>query len=262
MSGFDPDWLALRAPADDAARSGRLIRLAAEYLAGCPRPVVCDLGAGTGASVAAFGPVFPAVTRWLLVDDDPACLARAAQRGPQVHTRQLDLATAPVLWPEDCTLVTATALFDLAAPAWLNALADRLCSAQLPLLSCLTYDGVMTFDTVHELDAPVLAAFNMHQQRDKGLGGPACGPDAPGILSAALDARGYEISVADTPWRLTPDVHGPLMSETLSGIARAAAETGTVTEAAASAWLVDRKRATQLMTVGHQDLFARPPGTA
>lgn len=51
--GFAPQWLALREPADRAARDTALLARAA-HLAG-PAPVIVDLGAGTGASVRALG---------------------------------------------------------------------------------------------------------------------------------------------------------------------------------------------------------------
>ena len=49
MSGFSADWLALRTPADDRARAGDLIALAASRLT-APVDIV-DLGAGRTAAV-------------------------------------------------------------------------------------------------------------------------------------------------------------------------------------------------------------------
>ena len=51
MGTFDPDWLALREPADVAARSARLTRLVGEALQGRAVLRALDLATGTGANV-------------------------------------------------------------------------------------------------------------------------------------------------------------------------------------------------------------------
>src|SRR6185312_14115446 len=68
MSKFSADWLALREPADRAARDRGLARRFAAALP--PRPRIIDLGAGTGATARALAP-FVAGT-WILVDRDAA----------------------------------------------------------------------------------------------------------------------------------------------------------------------------------------------
>ena len=262
MSGFDPDWLSLREPADRAARAGRLIAMAAQDLAAAGTPVVCDLGAGTGASVRAFAPVFPDATRWVLVDDSADCLARATALGPHVEVRQADLVQTARPWPEDCALVTATALFDLASASWIDRLVDGLAAARLPLLSCLTYDGVLDLAPPHADDGAIRQAFNAHQRGDKGLGGPGCGPDAQGVLIRALTARGYTVETADSPWVLSAPADGALIGQTLAGVANAAAETGQVDPARAEVWRAARASRVPSVVVGHQDLYARPPSRA
>ncbi len=259
MSGFSADWLALREPADARARSADLIARAGADLAVHAAPLVCDLGSGTGAGMRAFAPAFPADTRWLLTDNDPDTLALAAQADGAVHTRVTDLAAEPAPWPDDCALVTATALFDLAAPGWIDRLADQLVAARLPLLACLTYDGRVGMSPACAGDAAISAAFNRHQRFDKGLGGPAAGPGAVDVLCAALAARGYGVLRADTPWRLTADRDGALIAELVRGWAGAMVDADLVDAVAADGWRAARLARTDSLTVGHTDLYACPP---
>ena len=94
MGEFSADWLALREPADVAARSSELTRAIAEAL-GHERVLdVLDLAAGTGSNLRYLTDRLPAHQRWLLVDHDPVLLAEApariaawgAARGYQVGT--------------------------------------------------------------------------------------------------------------------------------------------------------------------------------
>lgn len=259
MSGFSADWLALREPADARARSDDLIARAGANLAGRAAPMICDLGSGTGAGMRAFAPAFPADARWCLTDNDPETLAIAARAGARVETRLTDLATDPAPWPDGCALVTATALFDLAAPAWIDRLADRLAADRLPLLACLTYDGRLGLSPAHSGDGALCAAFNWHQRHDKGLGGAAAGPGAVEALCGALRARGYAVARADSPWRLITGRDDALMAELLCGWAGAMVAAGLVSAAQADGWLDARLARTDRIIVGHTDLYATPP---
>lgn len=256
MSGFAADWLALREAADARSRSDRLIQAAARDLAVRTAPVVCDLGAGTGAARRALAPVFPAATGWVLVDHDAALLARAV--APGTVTLRADLAADPARWPAACDLVTATALFDLASAGWLDALAAALAADRRPLLSCLSYDGRIALAPAHPLDAAMIRAFNAHQTTDKGLGGPAAGPGAHGDLARALAARGYRVDEDDTPWRLEAGRDGALIDAILRGWAGAVAGFAGITPAMAADWLGARRAATAALAIGHRDLYARP----
>ena len=98
MAGFSADWLALREPADHAARSVDLTRAVLDALPR-DRPLrVLDLAAGTGSNLRYLSGAVPErsgrgrARQWLLVDHDPALLARVPKT-PGVETRCLDLAT-------------------------------------------------------------------------------------------------------------------------------------------------------------------------
>src|SRR5437667_8120855 len=74
------DWLALREPADAAARSASLTRRIATEIE-CHRPLrIVDLGAGTGSNVRYLTSRLPRPQHWLLVDRDTALLEGARGR--------------------------------------------------------------------------------------------------------------------------------------------------------------------------------------
>lgn len=252
--GFSADWLALREPADRAARDAALARQAAA--AAGPVPVIVDLGCGTGATFRALAPLLPGGTRWRFVDNDPALLALAgAAAGPGAELVPADLADLDALPLDGATLVTASALLDLVSEDWLAGLAARLA---VPFYAALSYDGRMDFAPQDPRDGAVAAAFNRHQRGDKGFG-PALGPEAGDRAAAVLAAAGFAVDRADSPWRLGPG-SAALQRELTRGIAAAAAEAGADPDAAA-AWARQRDAGAAAATcvVGHVDLLALPP---
>lgn len=251
---FDADWLALRAPADAAARDAGLRRRAAALLGAAAAPLAVDLGAGTGATVRAFADIGPPGLRWRLVDQDRDLLARArALCGSAVATMAADLGEIDALPLAGASLVTASALLDLMPRWWLDALAARLAAQALPVYAALTYDGTMAWTPARADDAEVTALFNEHQRGDKGLG-PALGPLAPEAFANALRSHGYRVSTASSPWRLGAG-SAALQVELVDGIVAAA---GPECEA----WGQARRAASgsALCTVGHVDLLALPRG--
>jgi SAM-dependent methyltransferase len=249
--GFAADWLALREPADRAARDDALARRAAA--AAGPAPLVVDLGCGTGAAVRALAPYLPTGTRWRLVDNDPHLLAAAvASAGEAADAVEADLADLSSLPLARATLVTASALLDLVSRAWLEALADRL---TVPLYASLSYSGSMRWSPADPQDEAITASFNRHQRGDKGLG-PALGPDAAESAAAIFEAAGFSVQCASSPWRLGPAM-APLQRELTAGIAAAAGEAGV---AGAAAWGRRRCEAADetVCEIGHVDLLAIP----
>jgi hypothetical protein len=252
MTGFAADWLALRAPADDRARDAGLVAALAAWAAGRALEVV-DLGAGAGATLKALHAALPGA-RWRLVDDDPALLALASaagdRLGARVETRRIDLARdlAAALSPAPA-LVTASAFFDLAGAAWIEAFADAAAAAGAAVYAALTYDGREAWAPPHPDDAAVHARFLADMRRDKGLG-PALGAEAGPRLAAALRARGYGVSTADTPWRLAAPRDAALIAALADGSADAAA--------APDDWRAARRAAASVL-IGHVDVLGLPP---
>lgn len=278
MGGFSPEWLALREPADQVARSPVVLQAMRDIFAGQPLCKVCDLGSGTGSSVRAFASWLPRRQEWHLLDHDSAniaaahtALARWAERSSMegdrmllkgqarllaVHFDTVDLAGGDDFIPEGVDLVSASALFDLTSAAWLDRLAERVASRGLSLLSTLNYDGEMQFNPADPLDDSVVVAFNRHQAGDKGFG-PALGPKAAGYLADKLKSLGYQVVTARSPWWMGSADAG-LKSATLEGVVAAVAETGAVDRADLDRWAALRRGNLSEMTVGHIDLFATP----
>jgi SAM-dependent methyltransferase len=246
---FDAAWLDLREPADRAARDPGLLAAASAWLG---EGLALDLGCGAGAMPRAFAPG----PRWRLVDRDPALLALARARTPGAEIVAADLRDLAGLPLAGVRLVTASALFDLASAAWTDALAARLAAAGLGLYATLSYDGRMGWTPDDPRDAAVAAAFNDHQRGDKGFG-PALGPAAAAGLAAAFAARGYQLRLAPSPWRLGP-AEAALQRALVEGVAAAAAEAGF---AAAAAWGQARRACSgsTACEVGHVDMLALPP---
>ncbi len=242
MSGFSPDWLALRAPADAAARSVRLAQDFARILK--PNARIVDLGAGRGALTGWLGPLLPKGAAWTLVDGD----ARLLSLAPRACKVRRSLMGA--LPPADAYV--STALIDLAGNAWLARLVRR--ARGRPMLMQLAVDGRHEFSPPHPQDKVTLDAFARHQHRTKGLG-PALGGEAPYAFARLAGSAGYTISMVRTDWRLRDSA---LLSATVGGIADAAAEQNPALDL--SGWL--RTRHAQIaagklmLVVGHRDVLA------
>jgi hypothetical protein len=251
---FERAWLDLREAADRTARDPGLKRAAEAFAGGVPAPVIVDLGTGTGAMMRALAA--PREAQWLLLDRDPVLLAEAERRGGgRARCLPFDLNGLADLPLAGVRLVTASALLDLASAAWIEMLADRVAVSRAGLYVTLSFDGTCQWSPVDTDDAVVMAAFNRHQRRDKGLGqalGAAGGP----ALADAMQRRGYVVRMAPSPWQLGRG-HDDLQAALIDGIAAAAAEAGCV---AAAGWRVRRTAMIDIgeCRVGHLDLLALP----
>ncbi|HYF59176.1 MAG TPA: class I SAM-dependent methyltransferase [Burkholderiaceae bacterium] len=264
MSGFAADWLTLREPADRRARDPALLDAVAAHLAGRGPVRVTDLACGTGSTFRALSPRLPARQSWRLVDHDPALLEAAARCGGgevRVETLRANLSTSledVIAMPAD--LVTTSAFLDLVPDDWLGRLAAAAAASSRPLYAALSYDGRVGCEPADPLDAEVLAAFDAHQRRDKGLGG-ALGPAAAGVAARRLVDAGFEVACARADWRLGPE-DAALQRRLVLGWHGAVAETGLVDAGALDAWLARRLAAIDegrsRLSVGHVDLWATP----
>lgn len=276
---FAGEWLALREPADHAARSDDLARQAAHWLSGRETLRVIDLGAGGGSNLRWLAPRMPQAQRWTLLDHD-AELLEAAERLPLPRSKDgrrigletfcADLADLPCELFAGADLVTASALFDLVSRSWLESLAGRLASLNAAALFALTVDGRRGFVDPggrridDDCDRRMARLFNQHQRRGKGLG-DALGPMAAEELPALLEVAGLRVRVETSDWSLsvgqpeTVPLGVALMSDwTSAAIEQSPDEAGRV-----EGWR--RRRQAELeagrigIYVGHVDVLALPP---
>ena len=187
-----PDWLALREPADAAARSGDLVEKVQAFLSGGGSEIR-DLGCGTGSMARWLAPRLPGRQHWVLYDRDAELLPLADAGAPavaldgspvSVETRERDITR---LEPEElagASLVTASALLDMMTAAEVERLVTACVRAECPALITLTVTGRVELAPEHPLDGQFGAAFNDHQRRPAAEGN-RLGPDA---VDAAVDA--------------------------------------------------------------------------
>jgi SAM-dependent methyltransferase len=269
MSDALAEWLALREHADAAARSMRLARLVGGHLSGRNPVRVLDLGTGTGSNIwYLLNHLGASRQQWLAVDRSPVLLShlrdnasrRLAGRGERVaiDTREVDLGTLDFSeLVADRHLVTASALLDLVSDAWLRSLAEQSRAAGACTLFAITYNGRSACSPVEPEDDWILELFNRHQHRDKGLGGPAAGPDAVAAAVRAFTEVGYQVETEATDWRLDPS-DDRLQRELIEGWAYAATETDRGSASAIADWRARRiahvERGHSQIVVGHDDI--------
>lgn len=268
MSGFSPDWLALRAPADDRARARSARDAALATLRGQPAPLIVDLACGTGSTVRALTPHLGTGQRWRLVDHDPDLLAHAKEEcgklegiGP-VQTMACDLACDTHGPLAGAHLVTTSAFLDLVSHAWLTRLVEALAGRDLPFYAALTYDGRLSCDPPHALDETVRHLVNLHQKGEKGFG-PALGPDAAQKAWDLFGATGYNVTEARSDWNCL-ESEPIFQSALVEGWARAAGEIGVLAPHELDDWRNFRLQAIKAgrsrILVGHIDILATPSG--
>lgn len=268
-----PDWLALREPADAAARAPQLADRLAGHLPRGPL-VVRDLGCGTGSMGRWLAGRLPGPQHWILHDRDPELLAIAARSlpaGVTVETSVGDLTGLDAAGLAGTSLVTASALLDLLTATEVDALAAACTGAGCAALFTLSVVGSVSFVPADALDSAFAAAFDAHQRRTVD-GRLLLGPDAPAVAAEAFRRHGAEVVTASSPWRLGAPVSGSgesdlvesgLAEEWLRGWISAACEQEPGLAADADHYLRRRLAAAAAgelrVVVGHADLLALPP---
>jgi len=266
-------WLALREPADAAARATDLVDHLRRRLPPAGRRVVHDLGCGTGAMGRWLAPLLPGPQHWVMHDRDADLLEIAATDLPAavtVEARQSDITR---LHPGDidgATLITASALLDLLTGDELDGLITLGSAVGCPMLLTLSVVGRVALTPADPLDARMAVAFDAHQRRTTSAG-RLLGPDAVAIAVDGFRRMGAEVLVRPSPWRLGA-AQADLAAEWFTGWVGAACEQQG--ELAADADAYARRRLAQAMagelavTVDHADLLvlprkpARTPGAA
>lgn len=274
MTGFSADWLALREPADHAARNGTLLTRVVGRFGNRDDLRIVDLACGTGSNLRGLAPHLGARQHWRLVDHDPALLAAARDtlgrwadrvepgetavfwkgwRRIEVTFQQADLALEPESVLTGVDLVTTAAFFDLVSAAWISRVTGALAARDLPLYAILTYSGTEIWTPPHALDSAMLDAFHLHQMGDKGFG-PAVGPEGARRLTEALEKVGYRVETGPSPWKLGR-AQAALALALAEGSAAAVVETGRVPVREIGVWL-DARRSGAACEIGHTDVLA------
>ena len=242
------EWLALREPADAAARARDLV----DRLPATGRHVIHDLGCGTGAMGRWLAPQLDGPQHWVLHDRDAALLEVAHVPAVTVETRRSDVTR---LVPGDlagATLITASALLDLLTEAEVEALVAACAGAGCPALLTLSVVGHVELTPADPLDEHVGAAFDAHQRR-AGL----LGPDAVAAAVEEFGRHGLEVLVRPSPWRLGP-TQAELAAAWLVGWVGAAGEQdpGLAADAYTRRRLAQAAAGLLAVTVEHADLLA------
>jgi hypothetical protein len=268
MSGFSAAWLALRETYDARARNADVLAAVVASLKQNHVLRIVDLACGTGSSVRALSSRLAARQNWRLVDNDLDLLADAAAmpapREVTVSTVALNLShdlEAALDGPVD--LVTTSALLDLVSETWFERLAAEIVPRSIPLYAMLSFDGRIELSPLDTLDAAIVDAVNAHQRTDKGFG-PALGPTAAALAIAHFESLSYTVVHGTSDWVIGPDDRD-MQLEVLTGWASAAHETGKLTRADTTTWLMRRSDAVATglssIHVGHVDFFAMPMHT-
>ncbi|MFJ4164168.1 SAM-dependent methyltransferase [Microbacterium sp. NPDC089698] len=267
LSTATPSWLALRASADDAARSTelavRLVRLLP------PGPVVLhELGTGTGGMTRWLAPRLPGPQEWVLRDGDPAILDHLdvqevvddAGRPIRATVVVEALETLDIRAFDGASAVTTSALLDVVTREEAVRIVRACAEGGAPALFSLSVTGAVVLDPADALDAAIGEAFNAHQRRDA-AGRRLLGPDAVPVLSQLFSDAGWRVRKAPAPWHLGP-ADALLIAAWLDGWVGAAVEQRPELAEDARAYLA--RRADQLarrmlrVTVSHQDVLAWP----
>jgi len=267
MSGFAPEWLALREGADHRSINHAVRRTLLEHVTPQSTISIADLGCGTGSNFRSLAPEISARQSWLLIDHDPKLLQLAAAmtadlanaRHIEVRVHQTDLSSGDLSGvAEQSDLITAAALFDLVSPGVINTMVRSIAEAGTAFYTVLTYDGMAAWLPEHALNSTLREAFNTHQQTDKGFGA-AAGPHATDVLATAFTRHGYRIVRGKSPWVLDSNL-ATLRAEADRGWVDAVVELGAITSKDAEQWLGARQdNDAAVSIVGHEDLLALPP---
>ena len=262
-------WLALREPADAAARAADLAVELRRVLPTSGRQVIHDLGCGTGAMGRWLAPRLPGRQHWVVHDRDADLLAVAAEDLPgeaadgaavTVETRQSDITW---LDPGDlagATLITASALLDLLTGEELTGLVDVCAGAGCPVLLTLSVVGRVDLNPADPLDAGVAAAFDAHQRRTTERG-RLLGPDAAAVAVEEFGRLGADVRVRPSPWRLGAS-EAALQAQWFTGWVGAACEQQVELAAETDAYtrrrLAEAAAGQLAATVDHADLLVLP----
>ena len=205
-----PSWLALREPADAAARAPDLADAVRRALPAGQPLVIHDLACGTGSMMRWLAPRLAGPQCWACYDLDTALLDTlegatgvvAADGSPvTAEPRRRDVTRLATHDLGGADLITTSALLDLLTASELRSLVGTCAGVGCPVLLTLTVTGAVRLWPPHPLDEVVAAAFNAHQRRATSAG-TLLGPDAADMAAHEFAALGRDVITRASPWRL------------------------------------------------------------
>ncbi len=145
---------------------------------------------------------------------------------------------------------------------WLRVLAARCRAVGAAGLFAITYTGGSSCAPVEPEDDMIRDLLNRHQKTDKGLGGPAAGPDAAECAARCFAEVGYRVRSAPSDWVLG-SAERELQRRLIEGWAEAATQMAPGDPSRIARWCTrrlehldaDRSR----VVVGHLDVAAWLP---
>jgi hypothetical protein len=262
------DWLALREPADAAARAPELVDVVRSHLPAGGPVTVHDLGCGTGAMARWLAVRLSGAQHWVMYDRDTELLTLAAADAPVAavdgapvtrEARQRDITRLEADDLMGASLITASALLDMLTASELDRLVTTCAGAGCPVLITLSVTGRVDLTPPNPFDQRVTEAFNAHQRRTTD-GRSLLGPDAVAVAAEGFARLGFDVVLRPSPWRLGPD-QAALAGEWLTGWLGAAREQrpelGTAAPSYARQRLAEAAAGRLSVTVHHEDLLAR-----
>jgi SAM-dependent methyltransferase len=262
-------WLALREPADAAARARVLVTQLRRRLPVADRWLIHDLGCGTGAMGRWLAPLLPGPQHWVGHDRDADLLELAAADIPgpaadgaavTVEARRSDITRLQPVDLAGATLITASALLDGLTEDELAGLAEVCAGPGCPILLTLSVIGRVGLSPVDPLDGRVAAAFDAHQRR-RTERGRLLGPDAVALATEAFRRLGAGVLVELSPWRLgasQAELSGQWFTGWVSAACEQQAELGAKIDAYRRRRLAQATARQLEVTVGHADLLVLP----
>jgi SAM-dependent methyltransferase len=264
-----PGWLALREPADAAARAIDLVAPVRQLLPAGRPTVVHDLGCGTGSMARWLAPQLSGPQHWVMYDRDAELLERAAvdfrpltaDGSPvTVETRQRDITHLDHHDLSGAALITASALLDMLTAGDVERIARSCVEAGCAALLTLSVIGHVTLTPSDPFDDAIASAFNEHQRRVEG-DRRLLGPDAVGFAADTFARLGADVVLVPSPWRLGPGDRA-LTTEWFKGWVGAACEQRPELTATTRPYverrLADADAGYLGVRVDHQDLLAVP----
>ena len=263
-------WLALREPADAAARARDLVEHLRRALPAAGRLVIHDLGCGTGAMGRWLAPLLPGPQHWVVHDRDADLLEVAAADLPgpaadgaavTVEARQSDITR---LRPgrsrrrDPHHRLGAARPADRATswPGWSTVCAGAGC----PVLLTLSVVGRVELTPADPLDSRVAAAFDAHQRRT--TAGAACSARTPSRSPSRSSAGwGPRSSSGPAPGGSAPSRPTWRRSGSAGWVGAACeqqAELAAETGAYARRRLAEAAAGRLAVTVDHADLLVLP----